>query len=160
MSQPDFFNINPEVPKEQNTQESLEDKFAKERLEWSGKIAEMSEQMKSVLKVSELMTGIYTERQRCVEYHHYLISILIKLNKKYRKSYSERYDYWSYKSQIRYPNNSALDNKIKTELSDILEKREMIDAHAKFMDKTVSTIDNLIYAIPRRIEIEQISRGK
>lgn len=156
MSQPDFFNINPEVPKE----EQLEDKFAKERLEWSGKVGEMSEQMKSVLKVSELMTNIYTERQRCVEYYHYLISILIKINKEYRRRYAERWDFWSYKSQIRYPNNTALDNKIKTELADVLEKRELIDNHSKFMDKTVSTIDNLIYAIPKRIEIEQISRGK
>lgn len=156
MSNTDFFNINPEVPKE----EQIEDKFAKERLEWSGKIAQMSEQMKSVLKVSELMTNIYTERQRCVEYYHYLLSILIKINREYRKKYSERWDFWSYKSQIRYPNNTALDNKIKTELSDVLEKRELIDNHAKFMDKTISTIDNIIYALPKRIEIEQISRGK
>lgn len=156
MSQQDFFNINPEIPKE----ESLEDKFARERLEWSGKVDEMSQQMKSVLRVSELMTNIYTERQRCVEYHHYLISILVKINKEYRKHYAERWDFWSYKSQIRYPNNTALDNKIKTELADVLEKRELIDNHSKFMDKTVSTIDNLIYAIPKRIEIEQISRGK
>lgn len=156
MPQQDFFNINPDVPKE----ETLEDKFSRERLEWSDKVAEMSEQMKSVLKVSELMTDIYTERQRCVEYYHYLLSILIKINREYRKNYAERWDYWSYKSQIRYPNNTALDNKIKTELADILEKRELIDNHSKFIDKTVGTIDNIIYAIPRRIEIEQISRGK
>jgi hypothetical protein len=156
MSQPDFFNINPEVKPEK----SLEDKFSDERLEWSEKVAQMSEKMKSVMKVSELMTDIYTERQRCVEYYHYLISILIKINKEYRKNYAERWDFWSYKSQIRYPNNTALDNKIKTELADVLEKRELIDNHSKFIDKTVGTIDNLIYAIPRRIEIEQISRGK
>ena len=156
MPQQDFFNINPEIKPEK----SLEDKFSDERLEWSEKVAQMSEKMKSVMKVSELMTDIYTERQRCVEYYHYLLSILIKINKEYRKSYAERWDFWSYKSQIRYPNNTALDNKIKTELSDILEKREMIDNHSKFIDKTVGTIDNLIYAIPRRIEIEQISRGK
>lgn len=155
MSQPDFFNINPDVPKE----ESLEDKFAKERLEWSGKVAEMSEQMKSVLKVSELMTNIYTERQRCVEYYHYLISILIKINKEYRRRYAERWDFWSYKSQIRYPNNTALDNKIKTELADVLEKRELIDNHSKFMLECKNTIDNIIYAIPRRIDIEKIARG-
>ena len=61
MPQPDFFNINPEIPKE----ETLESKFARERLEWSQKVKEMSVQMKSVLKVSELMTTVYTERQRC-----------------------------------------------------------------------------------------------
>jgi len=156
MPQQDFFNINPEVPKE----ESLNDKFAKERLDWSQKVQDMSEQMKSVLKVSELMTTVYTERQRCVEYYHYLISILIKVNKEYRKQYAERHDFWSYKSQIRYPNAGALNNKIQTELADLYEKRELIDNHSKFIDKTVGTIDNLIYAIPRRIEIEQIARGK
>lgn len=155
----DFFNINPN-PEEEPKKESLEEKFAKERLEWSGKVAEMSQQMKSVLKVSELMTEVYTERQRCVEYYHYLISILIKINKEYRRQWSEKHDYWTWKSNIRYPNENSKNNKIQVELADILEKRELIDNHSKFIDKTASTIDNLIYAIPKRIEIEQISRGK
>jgi hypothetical protein len=155
MDQPDFFNINPDVPKEQ----SLEDKFAKERLEWGEKVAEMSEKMKNVFKVGELMTEIYTERQRCIEYYHYLISILIKVNREYKKNYAERFDYWSYKSQIRYPNQPALNNKIHVELADILEKRELIDNHSKFMLECKNTIDNIIYAIPKRIDIEKISRG-
>ena len=152
----DFFNINPDVPKD----ETLEDKFSRERIEWSEKVAGMSSQMKSVLKVSELMTEVYTERQRCVEYYHYLISILQKINKEYRRQYAERFDFWSWKSNIRYPNNSALNNKIQVELAELIEKREAIENHAKFIDKTASTIDNIIFAIPRRIEIEQISRGK
>lgn len=156
MAQQDFFNINPEVPKE----ETLVDKFARERLEWTEKLGNMSLQMKSVLKVSGLMTEVYTERQRCVEYHHYLISILIKVNKEYRRQFSERHDFWSFKSNIRYPNETSKNNKIQVELADILEKRELIDNHAKFIDKTSATIDNLIYAIPKRIEIEQITRGK
>jgi hypothetical protein len=156
MSQPDFFNINPDVPEK----ESIEDKFARERLEWSEKVAEMSEQMKSVLKVSELMTDIYTERQRAVEYYHYLISILQKINREYRKQWDERWVYWTHKSNIRYPNETQKGNKIQVELAPILEKRETIENHSKFIDKTIATIDNLIYAIPRRIEIEQISRGK
>jgi len=159
MPQPDFFNINPN-PEEAPKKESLEEKFAKERLEWSGKIANMSEQMKSVLKVSELMTEVYTERQRCVEYYHYLISILIKINKEYRKQYSERHDFWSWKSNIRYPNENSKNNKIQTELADILEKRESIDNHSKFIQSTCATLDNIIYAIPKRIEIENIARGR
>jgi len=156
MHQQDFFNINPEIKPEK----SLENKFSEERLEWSKKVSHMSEKMSNVMKIAELMTDIYTERQRCVEYYHYLLSILIKINKEYRKKYAERWDFWSYKSQIRYPNNTALDNKIKTELSDILEKRELLDVHSKFILATCSTLDNIIYAIPKRIEIENISRGK
>lgn len=156
MPQQDFFNINPDVPAE----ETLEEKFARERIEWSTKIADLSKRMKNVLDIPLLMTDIYTERQTCVEYYHYLISILIKLNREYKKSYAERYDFWSYQSQIRYPNENAKNNKIHVELADKLQQRETIENHAKFMSATTSTIDNIIYAVPRRVEIEQIARGK
>ena len=160
MPQPDFFNINPEVKEEASVIETLDTKFSNERLEWSTRVGEMNKQMKGMGPLSELMTEVYTERQRCVEYYHYLISILVGLNKKYRKQYEERYSFWSWKSNIRYPNETSKVNKIQTELADILEKRELIDNHAKFINSTCGTIDNIIYAIPKRIEIENIARGK
>ena len=155
----DFFNTNPDVPAEKPP-EPLEDKFAKERKEWGEKVTSMNLQMKGMGPISELMTEVYTERQICLEYYHYLISIIIKINRKYRFKYDEKWLFYTYKSNIKYPNQSALNNKIQTELADIVEKREMLDNHAKFIDKTIGTIDNLIYAIPKRIEVEQISRGK
>lgn len=152
----DFFNVR----EEEAEKETLEEQFTRERLEWSAKVENMGFQMKKVTNIPELMTNIYTERQRCVEYYHYLISILIKLNKKYKQEYADKYDFWSFKSQIRYPNETAKNNKIQTQLADLLLQREMIENHAKYMDKTASTIDNIIYAVPKRIELEQISRGK
>ena len=137
MDQQDFFNINPEVNKE----ETLVEKFAREREEWTKKVEDMGLQMKKVTNIPELMTDVYTERQRAAEYYHYLISVLIKLNRKYRKDFAERHDYWSFKSQIRYPNETSKNNKIQTELADILEKRETVENHSKYIDKTVSTID-------------------
>lgn len=158
MHQQDFFNNN--TDEEKSVNKKLEEKFNEERVAWTSKVKEMSLKMKKVLDIPTLMAEIYTERQICVDYHHYLISILIKLNKEYRRNYSERHDYWSFKSNIRYPNENSKNNKILTELSDLVEKRELIENHSKYIDKTVSTIDNLIYAIPKRIEVEQISRGK
>ena len=157
MHQQDFFNINPDVHTEE---ESLVDKFARERLEWGQKIEKMSKQMKNVLSVSELMTEVYTERQICLEYYHYLVSILIKKNREYKKQWDERWMYWTHKSNILYPNETQKGNKIQTELADILEQREMIESHSKFILRTIETVDNIIYAVPKRIEIEQISRGK
>lgn len=139
---------------------TLVDKFAEERLEWGNKITKMTNQMKSLGAVSELMTEIYTERQICVEYYHYLIGVLIKINKAYRLQYSNRHDFWTFTSQIRYPNENSKNNKILTELADIHEKRELVENHSKFIQNTLATLDNLIYAIPRRIEIENIARGK
>lgn len=156
MDPQDFFDANDTNKKE----ETLVAKFERERLEWTTRINDMSSQMKKMTDLAELMTNVYTERQRSVDYYHYLISILIKINRKYRKDYADRYDFWSFKSQIRYPNESGKVNKILTELAEILEKRDLIESHSKFIDKTTSTLDNLIYAIPKRIELEQISRGK
>jgi len=141
-------------------EESLDARFARERLEWSQKIEDMSSKMKNVMQVAELMTTLYTERQRAVEYYHYLISLIIPMNKKYNQAYAERYDYYTNKVQIRYPNESVKNNRIHVDLCDIIEKRAIVDNHSKFISSTIQTMDNLIFAIPRRVEIEQISRGK
>ena len=149
--------IHPDV---QSSEESLEDRFARERLEWSEKIAEISKKMKQVFEIPELMTTLYTDRQRAVEYYHYLITLMIGMNKTYHKAYAEKYDYYTNKIQIRYPNESTKHNRILVDLADIVEKREMVNNHSKFIDRTIGTLDNIIFAIPRRVEIEQISRGK
>ncbi len=158
MSQADFFNINPNP--EESKKETLAEKFTKERSEWQEKIALMSSHMKNINKISELMLSVYTERQICLDYYHYLISKSIIVNREYRKRYAERHEFWTWKSNVRYPNETSKNNKILVELADIQEKRESIDNHARYIAETMKTIDNIIYAIPRRIEIEQISRGK
>lgn len=140
--------------------ESLEDKFAKERLEWSEKITEINSRMKNIVMVAELMTSLYTERQRAVEYYHYLFSLLIGINRKYNASYAERHEYYTHKIQVRYPNETVKHNRILVDLADQVEKREIMNNHIKFIEKTIATLDNIIYAIPKRVEIENILRGK
>jgi hypothetical protein len=138
---------------------TLDAQFERERMKWEGIVREMSLQMKRIASVGELMTTIYTDRQQAVEYYHYLLSVLIQLNAKYRKEYAEKYDFWTTKSQIRYPNETTKVNKILSEMSDISQKKEKVENHANFMKNTISTIDNIIYAIPRRIDIEQMIKG-
>lgn len=140
--------------------ETLEDRFAKERLLWSSKIKDMSNQMKDIFKVSELMTNIYTERQLATEYYHYLITVYSKINAKYRKEWSLKYDFYTWKSQKRFPNEKLKELQILSEISELTSQREALDNHIKFINNTIGTIDNLIYGIKYKIEIEQISRGK
>lgn len=145
---------------DQIKEESLDERFAREREEWSEKIAQISKKMKQVFDIPELMTTLYTERQRAAEYYHYLITLMIGMNKKYNAAYAERYDYYTTKAQVRYPNESTKHNRILVDLQDMVEKREMVNNHSKFIDRTIGTLDNIIFAIPKRVEIEQISRGK
>lgn len=153
----DFFK---DKEKKEEEKSPLEERLQKERLEWSNKIEEMSKRMKKVFELNELMTYVYTERQRAVEYYHYLISILSKLNKSYRKQWAQKYDYYSFVSQKRFPNEKTKEIQILSEISDIVRKREAIDNHSKFIENTLKTIDNIIYGIKYRIEIEQMARGR
>jgi len=141
-------------------QVSLEDKFAKERLEWSGKISEMSKKLKDIMKLADLQVDVYTERQRAVEYYHYLISILKGLGRSYAKQYSQRYDFHSYQSDKRFANEKSKELQILADISEIVRKREVVENHCKFVDNTIKTIDNLIYGIKYRVDIEQIARGR
>jgi len=145
---------------EDQKQDSLELRFKEERIEWSGKIKEMSSKLKNVIEISLLQVDVYTERQRCVDYYHYIISLLIKINKEYRKQYAVKYDYYTSQSQIRYPNESTKVNKILSELGDLVNKKEALENHSKFVSATIATLDNIIYGIKSRIDLENIIRGK
>jgi hypothetical protein len=85
---------------------------------------------------------------------------LQKVNKTYRKQFSEKYDFYTYKSQKRFPNERVKEIQIMADLGPILIIREQIENHSKYIDKTIGTIDNIIFGIKSRIEIEQIMRGK
>jgi hypothetical protein len=156
MERPDFFNINPDVKQE----EPLAKRLEKERLEWLEKIRACSKSMKQIFEIPELMTTLYTERQIAVDYYHYLISLLVDVNRKYNSSYAERFDHYTNKAQVRYPTESSKHNRIQVDLADLVEKRELLQIHSKYILSTIQTLDNIIFAIPKRIEIEQISRGK
>jgi len=154
----DFIKENP--PENKEREDTMDSRFAKERVEWTKKVNDMSTMMKKLPDVAELMTNIYTERQRAVEYYHYLISLLSKIGKTYRKQFSEKYDFYSYKTQKRFPNERVKEIQILTDFAPTVSLKEQIENHAKFIDKTIGTMDNIIFGIKSRIEIEQIMRGK
>ena len=145
---------------EEKQNETLEERFGRERVEWSAKIGDMSNKLKKVMEMQELLTIVYTERQRCIEYYHYLVSLLNRVNVVYRKQYADKYEHYTFQSQKRFPNETTKNNQILSEMKEIIGKRDALNNHAKFMEGTTKTIDNLIFGVKYRIEIEQISRGK
>jgi hypothetical protein len=169
MSEPDkipnsfdeFLNPEPETSSSNTSiEETLEKKFARERLEWTSRIKLLSSKLSKTALIGELMLEIYTERQMALEYYHHIISLLISINKQYNKIYSEKYKFYSYQSQERFPNETSKNMRILAEIADTKEKREILENHSKFMLSTVSTIDNIIYGMKTRVDIEQIARGK
>lgn len=154
----DFIKENP--PDNKEREDTMEVRFAKERAEWTVKVNNMSIMMRKIVDTAELMTSLYTERQRAVEYYHYLISLLSKISKTYRKQFSEKYDFYTYKTQKRFPNERVKEIQIMTDLASTVFLKEQIENHSKFIDRTIGTMDNIIFGIKSRVEIEQILRGK
>lgn len=148
------------IEAEEKNQSSLETKFSQQREKWTQQVTFLSSKLKTLGEIATLMTTLYTERQQAVEYYHYLLSLMIKLNKEYNAKYAERQDYYTNKVQVRYPNESVKHNRIMVDLADLVDKRSTIENHSKFMNQTISSIDAIIYAVPKRIEVEQIVRGK
>lgn len=150
-----------ESKKEQKIEhKTLEYTFKEERQSWTKKIQEMSIMIKQIGSMQELLTTVYTERQAAVEYYHYLISLMNRVNVIYRKIYAQKYEHYSFVSQKRFPNENVKNNQILSEMEEVVQKKDALANHAKFMEGTQKTMDNLIFGIKYRIEIEQINRGK
>jgi hypothetical protein len=140
--------------------DSLEAKLERERIQWKKKIENMALKVKKLDTLTELMTEAYSERQRVVEYHHYILSLLVRINKQWRREYSLKHDHYSYKSQKRFPNETTKNNQIYADLHEIVTKKELLDTHAKYMNETKNTIDNIIFGIKYRVDIENIKNGR
>ena len=138
------------------------DKFEKDRAEWTNKIQEMSKQLSKVELLSELQTWIFSERQIAVEYKHFIIGKISKVNKAIKKKYAERYDFYSLPNNkecpYRYP-EQAKTQKIWSDLADINYIKEVLENHLSFIDNTIKTIDNIIFGINNKIKIEDYIRG-
>jgi len=139
--------------------ENLEERFQRERLEWNNKIAEMSKSLKNVYSMQDLMLTIYTERQLCIEYYNYILSLLITINKKYRKDFADKHKYYTYNSQERFTSETLKSNRILADLGDLVEQKDRLELHSKFMYSTVESIDKIIWAVSQRIKLEELSRG-
>jgi hypothetical protein len=122
-------------------------------------VTNLSLKIKKIENMAELQTEVYTHRQRALEYYHYLVSLIININKKYRKDYADKYYFYSYKSQERYPNESTKVNKILVDLSDTVIKKEILENMSKFILSTCQSLDNIIYGIKNRLDLEGYIRG-
>lgn len=152
----EFGNLTPQqIDKPED--EDIFQRFDRERLEWTNKIESLSVKLKEIDEMAILQTQVYSERQHAVEYYHYLMTLLANKNREYRKKYKERFEFYSNSYDYRVKDDIK-NSFIADDLSDIFSIKESLDNHMKFMDKTIGTIDNIIYGIKHRISLEEYKR--
>jgi len=145
--------------KEKDTKhQDLDEYYADKRLKWSDKVKELAARLKDVHNIPTLQVDLYSDRQVAVEQYHSLYSLLIGVNKKYNRKYAERFKHYTDSIQFR-ANKEQITTLINNDLETLVLYREKLQNHYKYMLNTISTIDNIIYGIKSRVEIEQIRLG-
>ena len=135
---------------------NLEEFIAKKQSYWSSKIKELNEKFKTIPSLSNLTTEIYTTRQDLQEYHKSMLMKCASLNREYQKKYAELYNSYKTTSQIKYTSDQAINAQIAAQLADFNYTMELMNHHSNYIEETIKTIDNLIYGIKSRIDIEQL----
>jgi hypothetical protein len=144
--------------KQASSNDTLATRFRKEREDWITKIQEFSDNLRTVSQIGELMVEVYSQRQIAVEYSHTLMSHLIKINKIYREKKHEKYIYYTQNYDVRL-DKDAREGHIGYDLTEIIEKRDMVQNHLDYFRETIKTIDNIIFGIKHRISLEEYRRG-
>lgn len=135
----------------------FKNKFSEERSKWTKKIKSMGSKLSRLEKMIELQTEVYSERQVIVEYNHELLATLSSLNSILKKKKKEKFINYStnYDIMLKSPEKTIM---IEGDLSNLMERIDILENQIKFYDKTLKSIDNIVYGIKNRIELEEFRR--
>lgn len=132
--------------------------FEIERGEWKEKIQVIALSLKSIRTVAEAQVELFSNRQILLEYSFKLAQIVSKLASKERKARASKLKEYSTNSDVRYGANETK-VLIESDVSEILEKIQLVEGHRKFIDQTIQTVDHMLYGIRQRIALEEYLRG-
>lgn len=137
--------------------EKLKDTFQSDQEFWTEKVEEHAKCFAFISKMPNLQVVIYTDRQILVESKSKLLMSRIKINKSIRDNKKKAFTKAKTNSDILLKTYSDINIYIESELKDDLEKIELLDMQIDFLVETIKTIDNMIYGIRSRIELDNIT---
>lgn len=137
--------------------ESFSDRFETEKQEWTVRIGDIASRFKNIEGLAEVQVDLYSQRQLATEYIHQMMVKQSQLKKFWLVEWKKVYDKFE-NSDVRYG------EKERTKFADeatskIKFKMEMIAHHIDFFRETVKTIDNMIFGVKHRVDIEDFKRG-
>ena len=132
--------------------ERIKERFIEERGKWKDKVVDMARRMKSMSELAELQVDLYTYRQEAIEYYYNLNLAVIKLEKKYSKLKRRLVEELNDKD-VRY-GKTDMNVIVDGAAADHKHHIEIVKSQASYLHETVKTIDNMIFGIKHRIEIE------
>ncbi len=137
---------------------SYVERFALERKNWTDTVKNIAARFKNVEDLIDVQVDLYSERQRATDYVHELSVLYSRLKKLHLAEWKKAYESLSLDQDFRY--NEKEKSKLADEKSSISKlKLEILQTHVDFFRETVKTIDNMIFGVKHRLEIEDFRRG-
>lgn len=142
-----------QVPKKDLMSDMLA-RHRKSRTDISNEIRECIEKMSTLGGLKEVQVKMLSLRQRLLEDNHILIENLSSVKKKYRNERSKQMEDISTNLQHRYQYNEKnviIDGKTAS----IQEVADAIENQISFFVDSIKTVDNVLFGIKTRVEIEK-----
>lgn len=141
--------------------QSIDEMLTEQRAKWTKEIEDLNASMSSLVKVDELMNTVYSKRQAVVDYYYAMNNVILKQSKEYKASFNKMFNEIKINGYngMRFSSDQGIQRQVEVELQ---EKKELIDllvSQNGFIKETLSTIDNIIYAIKDKIKIKEMLNG-
>lgn len=138
----------------EETKNKISKKFQDRRSEVSKEIYENIEKLSNLKTLKDAQVNMLSLRQRLLEDNHTLLEHITSFRKKYRDERSVEMENVSRNLQIRYQaneKNTVLDGRT----SSTKEMLEIFENQLSFFNESIKTIDNIIFGIKTRLDIEK-----
>lgn len=132
-----------------------------QRQQWTEDINKLNELMKDLVKVDELMNIIYAKRQSAVDYYYAMASVIVKQSKDYKATYNNMFNNIKINGYngMRFTSDQGIQRQVEVDLQDKKVVIDLLVSQNNFIKETISTIDNIIYAIKDKIKIKEMLNG-
>jgi hypothetical protein len=138
--------------------ETLEERFKRERNQWTDEIKELSVRFRDVDNIPEIQVDLYSKRQIAVEYMNSLYNLIFKLRRKHNAEWNKANNDIINSNDFRYSEKERA--RIADEKTgDDKYKLDILNSHVQFFQETVKNIDSMIFGIKHRLEAEAFKRG-
>lgn len=132
----------------------LDEYLAKQRVEWTEKIKELTEDLKKGTNLEQVSSYTLSYRQILVEL---LASMSNKIrgqktavDQKYKQKWLEYYNY-DYKLS-----DKQREKFVEADISDDKHMLELLETQKSFIEASVKTLDNMGFAIKNRLDMSRI----
>ena len=131
---------------------TLERLIQDDKRKWGEKISTIINMSGDVQKIGEAQVLMLSYRHQLVDAMTDTHFNLYKINTKYEKAFKERYLYYTFEDDRKFTGGEK-DKFVRADLSELRRQSQMVESHIEFYRECIKTLDNLGFAIKRRMEL-------